>query len=55
MRKRRKKKRKELLRIIKEFETYDRIYYNGKLTNLIVVILCFLIIFCFGLAFIVFS
>lgn len=51
----RKKKRKGILKIIKEFETYDRIYYDGKLTNLIVVILCFLIMFCFGLAFIVFS
>ena len=50
-----RRKRKGLLRIIKEFETYDRIYYEGKLTNLLVVILCFLIIFCFGLAFLVFS
>ena len=55
MRKRRKKKRRSILRVLKEIETYDRIYYDGKLTNLIVVIICFLILFCFGLAFILFS
>jgi hypothetical protein len=46
----RKKKRKGILRIIREFETYDRIYYDGKLTSLILLILCFLIMFCLGLA-----
>ena len=50
-----RRKRKGLLRIIKEFETYDRVYYDGKLTSLITVILCFLIMFCFGLAIILFS
>lgn len=50
-----RKKKRSILRVIKEFETYDRIYYDGKLTSLITVIICFLIMFCFGLAFIVFS
>ena len=46
---------KRLKRIIKEFMTYDRIYYNGKLSSLIIVILSFLTIVCFILGFIIFN
>ena len=46
---------KELKRIIKKFETYDRVYYDGKLSSLIIVILSFLAIGCFILGFIVFN
>ena len=38
---------------IKEIDTYDRIYCNGKLFSFIICLLCFLIIGCFILAFIV--
>lgn len=31
---------KEIKRIIKEFINYDNVYYNGKLTNLVIIILC---------------
>jgi hypothetical protein len=50
-----KKRNKKILKIIKEIEAYDRNYYNGRLASFIIIILCLLIMFCFGLAFIVFS
>ena len=46
---------KRLKRIIKEFMTYDRVYYDGKLSSLIIVILSFLTIGCFILGFIIFK
>ncbi len=46
---------KRLKRIIKEFMTYDRVYYDGKLSSLIIVILSFLTIGCFILGFIIFN
>lgn len=46
---------KRLKRMIKELMTYDRIYYEGKITSLLIVILSFLAIGCFILGFIVFK
>lgn len=46
---------KRLKRIIKELMTYDRVYYDGKLSSLIIVILSFLAIGCFILGFIIFN
>ena len=46
---------KEIKKAIKEFETYDRVYYDGKISSLIIVILSFLAIGCFILGFIVFK
>jgi len=41
---------KRLKRVIKEFMTYDRVYYDGKLSSaLIVLLLLFLIICVIGL------
>lgn len=34
---------KRIIEIIKEFETYDRIYHDGKMKYLVIAILCFLI------------
>lgn len=45
-----KKKRNNILNIIKEFMTYDRVYYEGKLSSLIIAILCFSIMILFILA-----
>ena len=45
---------KEIKRMIKEFTTYDRVYYNGLLTNLLVVILIFLSLLCLIIGFIIF-
>jgi len=46
---------KELISIIKKFESYDRVYYDGKLTIALIVLLSFLSIGCFILAFVVFK
>ena len=46
---------KRLKRVLKEFLTYDRVYYNNKLSSLLVVILLFLAIGCFILGFIIFK
>lgn len=46
---------KRLKRLIKEFMTYDRVYYDDKLSSLIIVILSFLAIVCFILGCIVFD
>ena len=46
---------KRLKRMIRELMTYDRIYYDGKITSLLIVILSFLAIGCFILGFIVFK
>lgn len=43
-----------LKRIIREFMTYDRVYYDGKLSTLLIVILSFLAIICLILGFIIF-
>ena len=43
-----------LKRIIREFMTYDRVYYDGKLSNLLIVILLFLSMICLILGIIIF-
>lgn len=43
-----------LKRIIREFMTYDRVYYDGKLSSLLIVILLFLSIICLILGCIIF-
>ena len=43
-----------LKRIIREFMTYDRVYYDGKLSSLLIVILLFLAIICLILGCIIF-
>ena len=43
-----------LKRIIREFMTYDRVYYDGKLSTLLMVILSFLAIICLILGCIIF-
>lgn len=35
-------------RLLKEFMTYDRVYYNGKLSSAIIVILSFILIILIG-------
>ena len=44
-----------LKRIIREFMTYDRVYYDGKLSSALIVLLSLLSIGCFILGFIVFK
>ena len=44
----------KLKRIIREFMTYDRVYYDGKLSSLLIVILLFLSMICLILGFIIF-
>lgn len=46
---------KEIKKVIKEFETYDRVYYDGKLSSALIVLLSLLSIGCFILGFIVFK
>jgi len=46
---------KELKKIVKKFETYDRVYYDGKLSSVLIVLLSLLSIGCFILGFIVFK
>ena len=49
------KRCKKLRKLLKEFGTYDRVYCDGKLSSLIIVILSFLAIGCFILGLIVFK
>ena len=37
---------KELKRIVKKFETYDRVYYHGKLSSALIVLLSLFLILC---------
>lgn len=46
---------KRLIKLLKEFETYDRVYYDGKLSSALIVLLSLLSIGCFILGFIVFK
>ena len=46
---------KEIKKAIKKFDTYDRVYYHGKLSSALIVILSLLSIGCFILGFIVFK
>lgn len=45
---RKKKKKKTLYQLLREFETYDTIYYDGRLTSFIIVLLIFLILITLG-------
>ena len=35
------KRFKRFRKLLKEFDTYDRVYYDGKLSSLIIIILSF--------------
>ena len=37
---------KRLKRVIKEFMTYDRVYYDGKLSSALIVLLSLFLIIC---------
>ena len=45
-----KKKEFNIFKILKRFEYYDEIYYDGKITNLIIIILLGVMMGCFVLA-----
>ena len=49
------KKLKRLRKLLKEFDTYDRVYYDGKLSSALIVLLSVLALGCFILGFIVFK
>lgn len=49
------KKLKRLRKLLKEFDTYDRVYYGGKLSSALIVLLSLLSLGCFILGFIVFK
>ena len=46
--------KKKLKEDIKKILHDDYIYFDGKLTSLLIVMLCFLLIACFIIAFIIF-
>ena len=35
---------KEIKKAIKKFEAYDRVYFDGRLSSALIVVLCFIII-----------
>lgn len=45
---------KEIKKAIKEFDTYDRVYYDGRLTSALIVILSFIVIICITLLIVIF-
>ena len=45
---------KEMKKAIKEFDTYDRVYYDGRLSSALIVILSFIIIICITLLIVIF-
>lgn len=45
---RKKKKKKTLIDKIREFETYDRVYYDGKLSSALIMIISFILIILIG-------
>lgn len=45
---------KEIKKAIKEFDTYDRVYYDGRLSSALIVILSFIIIICITLLIVIF-
>ena len=49
------KKFKRLRKLLKEFGTYDRVYYDGKLSSALILLLSLLSIGCFILGFIIFK
>ena len=46
---------KEIKKAIKKFDAYDRVYYDGKLSSALIVLLSVLALACFILGFIVFK
>lgn len=44
-----------LNKILNELDSYDRVYFHGKLFSALIVILSFLIIGCFIVGFIIFK
>lgn len=49
------KRFKRLRKLLKEFDTYDKVYYDGKLSSALIVLLSVLALVCFILGFIVFK
>ena len=45
---------KEIKKAIKEFDTYDRVYFDGRLSSALIVILSFIIIICITLLIVIF-
>ena len=45
---------KEIKKAIKEFDTYDRVYYDGRLSSALIVILSFILIICITLLIVIF-
>lgn len=45
---------KKLRKLLKEFDTYDRVYYDGRLSSALIVILSFIIIICITLLIVIF-
>lgn len=48
------KKKKSLLKKLKEFDTYDRVYFDGRLLSALIVILSFILIICIILLIVIF-
>lgn len=45
---------KKLRKLLKEFDTYDRVYYDGRLSSALIVILSFIVIICITLLIVIF-
>lgn len=45
---------KEIKKAIKEFDTYDRVYFDGKLSSVLIVIFSFIVIICIILLIVIF-
>lgn len=45
---------KKLKKLLKEFDTYDRVYYDCRLSSALIVILSFIIIICITLLIVIF-
>ena len=48
------KKKKSLLKKLKELDTYDRVYFDGKLLSSLIVILSYILIICIILLVVIF-
>ena len=44
-----------IIRVFKELDAYDKVYFHGKLISALIFVLCILAIGCFILAFIIFD
>ena len=45
---------KKLRKLLKEFDTYDRVYYDGRLSSALIVILSFIVIICITILIVIF-